>query len=369
MKSNNVWVINSIAFILVVFLLFIKVSYLMRNIGYDSIHFAEYTKEESEITDVILIGGSSTFVYWAPYIAWERYGIASYNYSSNSMSPALTIGLMKEAAKNRKPDLFVIDLRALAVRDDTPDFYSDAYIRNITDSLYYSKNRTEMVKYTYSIEHPELKNKPENYLDIIKYHDTWQYIGKKQYYYANHNLPSSLYKGFEFVKDPLHTYFETYDWKGCDSEELFSEETMKILYDILDYCDICGSEVLFTLNTYYQDCKADKERYNGVKRIIEDRGYNFINTNDYLNESGIDFARDFYNNNHVNMYGAEKYTIFLGKYICENYGHIVKDQRRNERYKKNWEENLDRWNKEVIVQKQMIDEAIIKEEQNLIHEK
>lgn len=364
MKRNNVWIINSIAFALVALLLLVKVSYLMRNIGYDSFHYAQYTKEESETTDVILIGGSSTYVYWAPYTAWENYGIASYCYSSDSMTPALTIGLMKEAAKDRQPDLFVIDLRAMAVRDDVPDFYSDAYIRNITDALYYSKNRVDMVKYVYSIEHPELMNKPENYMDIIKYHDTWQDIGEQQYRYASHNLPKSRYKGFEFIKEPLHMYFETYDWKECESESLFSEETMKILYDILDYCDICGSEVLFTLNTYYQDSHIDKERYNGVKRIIEERGYNFINTNDYLSESGIDFGHDFYNNNHVNMYGAEKYTIFLGKYITKKYGHVVKDQRRNEKYRKKWEENLDDWNKEVIVLKQMIDEAIINENRN-----
>lgn len=358
--KNRVWIINTIAFVLVFTLIFVKVSYLLRNIdGGKSL--VEYTDEIADTTDVVFIGGSSTFSFWAPYFGWEEYGIASYDYSVASMSPSLTIGLMKEVSKISTPDLFVIDLRALALRDDKPGVYTDAYLRNITDSLRYSINRFNTVNYSFSFEQPEQLYKLENHIDIIKYHATWQTICENQFKYAMQDVGSSEFRGFGLLMESFESY-EKNDWKDCDEEELFKDETMAILNDILDYCDECGAEVLFTLNPYYQSTNRDKVRYNGAKRIIEERGYTFINTNDYLEEIGVDFKYDFYDNNHVNINGSEKYTSFLGYYIINNYGNIVKDRRNNSKYSKAWNDGIAHWDESVIEAKQFIEEEIAREQ-------
>ena len=67
-----------------------------------------------------------------------------------------------------------------------------------------------------------------------------------------------------------------------------------------------------------------------MESIISSYGFDFINLNDYYIEMELDFSKDFYNGNHVNCFGAEKYTDFLGKYIVNNYN--MPDHRNEDRY-------------------------------------
>lgn len=53
--------------------------------------------------------------------------------------------------------------------------------------------------------------------------------------------------------------------------------------------------------------------------MIVARGYDYLNANDYLDQMNMDFYADYYKVDHVNAIGAEKYTMFLGRYLTENY--------------------------------------------------
>lgn len=358
MIQKNKWIINSILFILLALFIFVRLSYLFRPVSIDRRNLLGYNKEEAEVTDVVFIGGSSTYVFWEPYLAWKEYGIASYDYATDSMSPALLKGLMQEARNIKEPDLFVIDLRALEVRDSHPDFYSDAYLRNITDSLKYSKNRTDMIQYAYGYEQPELKNKIETYFDLIKYHVNWQDISQKQYEYRDGIVKDNLYKGFEIITTQCHVPLEEGNWKDVSEVKYFSDDVMQILEDILIYSKENDLNVLFTLNPFYQEKASAKKRYNGVKKLVEEYGYVFLNTNDYYDEMNIDFLCDFYNIDHVNLYGAEKYTLFLGDYITEHYAGTVQDRRNDYQYSIKWNPGLPAWEEAVAAQKKEIDEVI-----------
>lgn len=53
--------------------------------------------------------------------------------------------------------------------------------------------------------------------------------------------------------------------------------------------------------------------------MIQSYGFQYLNANEYYDEMNLDFSTDFYNKNHVNLFGAKKYTEFLEKYISQNY--------------------------------------------------
>lgn len=87
----------------------------------------------------------------------------------------------------------------------------------------------------------------------------------------------------------------------------------------------------------------DKERLsqiNMAEKIIESRGYAVINfnTRDMIEELELDWKKDFYDPNHVNLAGAEKYTEFLAEYIAKNYK--FEDHRYEEGYD-SWHEAYD----------------------------
>lgn len=357
--KKQIWVIHTVTFLLIFILLFFYVSYLFRPVSINRKNIVGYYAEDKNTIDIVCIGGSSTYVFWAPYEAWNEYGIVSYDFSTDSMSPALMKGLMEEALKYQTPRLFVIDLRALDVRDLHEEFYSEAYLRNITDSLKYSSNRNEIIRYAFEHEQPQLTNEASLYFDLCMYHSNWQRLNEDNFLYAKNHIKSD-FKGFEMVTFAYHENFEENDYSYVTDELELSDGTNQILLDLLDYCRENSLNVLFTLNPFYRDSEDTKARYNYIERVVNEYGYDFIDCNDYYDEMDIDFSHDFYNRDHVNLYGALKYTKFLGSYIVDHYD--IPD-RRNDRMYNSWRENYQLWSKAVLEQKSLIDDAIKKEQE------
>jgi len=57
--------------------------------------------------------------------------------------------------------------------------------------------------------------------------------------------------------------------------------------------------------------------------------------------------------NHVNIFGAEKYTSFLGNYLQEKYS--LPDKRNEQKYQE-WNDLYDEWSKEKQNTKEVINE-------------
>ena len=70
---------------------------------------------------------------------------------------------------------------------------------------------------------------------------------------------------------------------------------------------------------------------------------------------GLDYKTDFYNNDHVNIFGADKYTKFLENYLIKNYQ--FKDYRKDKNFR-DWYLYLDEWEDEYNETKNAIEELI-----------
>ena len=121
-----------------------------------------------------------------------------------------------------------------------------------------------------------------------------------------------------------------------------SKETVKILDDLLDYLKDKDIEVLFVVSPYIEE-KEHKMCFNYVEKRVKEAGFDFIDANDYREEMQIDYSKDFYNYGHVNIYGSNKYTEFLCKYMIDN--NKLVDHRNNPKYKE-WDNLLPAWNEE-----------------------
>ena len=92
-------------------------------------------------------------------------------------------------------------------------------------------------------------------------------------------------------------------------------------------------------------------KYNYMQRVINEYGFDFLNTNDYYNEIGLDYSKDFYNENHVNVFGAEKYTEFVADYIATNYDFV--DKRETEKFSR-WNDLYTNFESETEKAKEII---------------
>lgn len=317
----------------------IALSYIVRPEFDTKRRFAGFYAEPENTIDTVLIGGSPLHPAWAAPLAWKEEGIATYPLAVNSEVPQAIKFFLKDALKYQSPKVVVVETRMFKHTkkyfEDIPEY--EAVIRNVTDSLKYSMNRVEAVN--------SLVEKPgERYLfyfDIIKYHSNWKKSLTRSamaYYQYKKKDPLKGYLPIGTVEEQKLNYLNT---KGILP---IPPEQEKELKELIQYAQKEKIELLFLVNPYVAT-EDDMKMFHYMKKLVtENSKYNFLNIDEIYEQAGIDFSHDFYNAGHMNIYGAEKYTRFLAKYLKEHYN---LEDKRTEKGCDSWEESYQTWSSTV----------------------
>lgn len=306
--------LQAILFISGFLLILISVTYVIRTNGEIKDIFTGFYAEPDDTLDVVMIGSSPVYPFYASPKLWGEYGITCYPLSSHVQRPSAMLPLMKEVYKTQSPQVFVFEMRMFTMEDG--DMESNmAYARGVTDNMKYSWNRIETInrlvadkseRYTY-------------YFDIFKYHSNWKTM----------ILPSQLACIIYERKSPLKGYVIKDEVGPLEEERIptctditdkmpIPQEQEERLYELLAYLDAQGQEALFIVSPYREEAE-EQMMYNYIEEILTEHGYTFCNMNEYYEEMGIDFTTDYYDyGGHVNALGAKKCTEFLGK-LLEKY--------------------------------------------------
>lgn len=317
--------IGAIVFLIIIIQVFLALTYLLRGNQYnynDRISVVGI-KEEKNSLDVIYVGGSAAFVYWEPLHAYSDYGFTSYDLATNTIQAENILAYIKYAQKYQSPDLYVIGVRAFQYFDEVG---SEIGLRITSDSLDMGWNRTQLIN-TYlnnrSLETDEIAL----YFDIAKYHTNYTALQNETAWQLIDNSMSCDYKGGQI--QTAWCYLEEPENVKTDKRTELLKNDTKTLVELLDYLKKNDLNALFVVCPYFITAD-DYAKYNTINDIVSEYGYNFLNTNDYYEEMGLDFSTDFYNSSHVNSLGARKYTDFLEKYLSANYD--LPDHRGDENY-------------------------------------
>ena len=305
--------INScIVFLIILLVLFCKITWLFRGNGIEAREDIQGFKNQGEV-DVVMVGGSTLLRFYNPLQAYKETGITSYNYATSSAKFDILKEYIEDSRKTNEAELYVINVRTIALLSQEVD---EPSLRNWSDSL----EPTSLVRaqgisdFVYSRDW-DIKKLPAFYFDIIKYHSNIDALSSdKQWSFMNLRNIYNVDKGF--APNVSNVPFTRKDWG--ESRSQLSEQQQKALNDILDYCDKENIQVLFVCCPYIFS-ETDEGIINTCGDIIRDRGYDYINFNQYYDEIGIDFDTNFSDVNHVNYLGSIKYTHYLINYISNNY--------------------------------------------------
>ena len=307
-------IIGFIVFLLLAIFFFSRITYLFRFMWGDRNNIIGIKSEEKNI-DVIYIGASSALVYWESLKAYKDYGFTSYSLSVNSFRAESIVPCIKYAEKYQNPQLYIIDLRPFQVYDDNP---FEIGIRNTSDAMDISFfPRYELIRTYLNNTNTDGKlDEISYYFDIAKYHTKYDNLKNRLAWEFINNEGESQFKGC--LLPVQWAYLETPKDYITDQRTALLPNAQKELDHVLAYCDAQNINVLFVVCPYVIT-KEHYAIYNSIADQVIAHGYGFLNTNDYYEEMGIDFTNDFYNDNHVNVFGSEKFTGFLEKYIANNY--------------------------------------------------
>lgn len=315
-------VIKSIIFVGLFGVILVSLTYILRTNGEVKDIFTGFYAEEEQTLDVIMIGSSPVYPFYAAPQLWGEYGITAFPLSSHVQRPGAALPLLKEARKTQTPAVAVFEMRMFTMADGRME-ENLAYTRGVTDNLKYSWNRIEVINRLV----PDKSERYTYYFDIFKYHANWRTIVLKEQLASITYERKSPLKGF-VIKDELGPLpKERHDYQGITDKMPIPAEQEVRLYELLEYLKQKEQQALFIVSPYNLDKEA-QAMYNYIADIVETAGFEFVNFNNYYDEIGIDFTTDYYDEGgHVNTLGATKCTAFLGEILSRDFNLT---NRRNE---------------------------------------
>lgn len=344
-------VFRCVAFLLLVCLLLVGLTDIFElDYPSSSRRFYSYRCFEKNTVDAVYFGTSAVGRYWIGAKAYDEYGMTVYPLSVDTMPVWMYSILVDEAFAYQDPQLLIFDTRPFAQSHTAEN--AGVRARRVLDSMeVLSVNRMKAAMKTMEVIHRLDDTKPafdaSYILSFAKFHTKWsdddfsvenQYDKKKQEFggYNLHFLLSIDHKAQNPVK---------YDENYYEQLDPLSEES---LYELLDYTNELGVKVLFVDSPQYMS-KQERGRANTVRKILQEQGasyisYNFPSASQGLNLQ-MDPETDYYDDAHVNYYGAEKYTANLAAYLDTHYD--LPDRRNDEAVRKDWDGVYDHIKKNV----------------------
>ena len=353
-RSKAQIIVQGTAFIIIFLVLFIVVSYMVRTNGDVKDRFSGFYAEKNNTLDIVMIGSSPVFPYYAAPKLWGETGIAMYPLSSNVQRPVAMKYLVEESEKSQSPELYIFEMRMFTMEDKGLRD-NMAYTRGVTDNMRYSYLRYKTIQAMVPEDHEE--GRISFYLDIIKYHTNWKMLALPSEWANMTYHKSNPLKGYTF-KDEVGPRSMP-DCGGAEGMKAIPQEQEAYLRDLMDYMRAEDKDALFLVSPYGETLE-EQQMYNYIEELVLSCGFPFLNMNNYYEEIGIVFEEDYADyGSHTNAIGADKCTDFLQKYLLEHY-HFT--DRRGDGAYASWDESYRLWQQEAEAAREKIRERIVNED-------
>ena len=291
---------------------------------------AEYYRENTPI-DVIFAGSSIVHAGISPMTMYREYGISAYDRSNSSQVVPVSYAMIMDSIKRNTPKLVVMDVGFLYQPDDYVDEGSS---RKSMDSLKWSKYKSDCIK--------DIMDPTENYIDyvfpILRFHSRWNDLKTEDFKYLLYK-PTVTYNGqlLQFGTDGKNAEFNQ---NMLDESIKATDRTMSYLEKIVKGCKDNGVELLFIKMPIIEG-NWNKTIDNQITEFAKDNNVKYINFENDFEKIGLDKNTDFVDGQHMNSYGAEKFSKFLGEIIVNEYE--IEDIRNDLNIKSVFDEKLLRY--------------------------
>ena len=285
--------------------------------------------EQRDSLDLVLLGASEVYSDFAPGYAYEYGGITGYLFATQADTIVNYKSQLRNILSRQKPSLIVIELNG-ALYGDEAEIKKEANLRNYADNV-----PLDAVKLDW-LSSDVVENRLEYILPVIKYHGVWQDIPENMKY--QRTVISDRLRGYCYLKGVLN---ETSVFKStqrsmnsvlptlADNRQPLTGLEESGLRDLLGFCRSEGLDnVVFARfpHIVVQRTYDRFERSNTVGDIVREYGYDYLNFERDFAQTGLDESSDFYNLDHLNIYGQRKFTAFLTDHLKERYSLSPREQ-------------------------------------------
>lgn len=260
--------------------------------------------------DVLFVGDCECYENFSPVTLWEEYGIPSYIRGSAQQLIWQSYYLLEDALRYETPKVVIFNV--LSMKYGKPQ--NEAYNRMSIEGMRWSSSKVNNIRASMTEEESFLSY----VFPILRYHSRWSEISSDDFRYffgAEPNFFGGYYLRADVkpaenvpVGRPLVDY-------------TFADTCWDYLDKMRTLCQESGIQLLLikapSLNPYWYD-----EWEQQIVDYAEKYQLPYLNflKEPILSETGIDFYHDTYDGGlHMNVYGAEKLSHWLGQYLTDNY--------------------------------------------------
>ncbi len=306
---------------------------LIKADGYDERRISDFYYEDKNSMDVVLLGASEAFADFIPPYAYELGGFTSYCYAVSSNSAEMYKTQLKEILSRQSPKLILVEPNGF-VYDENGLGVKELYARAAQSYLESVPLTLNKIAAVFS---SDIESRIVALLPILKHHEqlfqVYDRLGAMGF-----NSPSVLKGAFTITKLNHETCKYSVP-EGTDGYEL----TPLYKSYLIDFLDYCKSEELDNIvfvrfphkyndeDAYIRACRS-----NVVEELVQQYGFEYIDLEECADDIGIDYDTDFFDQEHLSVYGQIKSTEYLTNIITEQYGIVPMAQS---------EENTARWEK------------------------
>ena len=262
--------------------------------------------QETTGHDVIFIGDCEVYENFSPVTLWEGYGITSYIRGSPQQLIWHSYYILKDTLERETPKVVVFNV--LSMQYDEPQ--SEAYNRMALDGLPLSVNKIQAVQAS--------KMEDETLISyifpLLRYHSRWSELTASDFRYLFHRDTLS-HNGF-LMRSDVRPVGEL-----PEPKKLANYQFSDICYEYLDkirlLCEEKGVElILIKAPSLYPHWYEQWDQQ--MVDYAAEYGLTYINFLDHLEEIGLDFSQDTYDQGlHLNLSGAEKLSRYFGPILQE----------------------------------------------------
>jgi hypothetical protein len=294
-----------------------------------------YYDEKKDSLDVLFLGNSDMYRGVLPIELWDNYGIASYIYTTPGQRTWTGYYILEDALLYQHPKLIVYNVDSINKSNQS----QEANYRKSFDNMKLTTNKINAI--TDKRFEFKLEDKADYIFPILRFHDRWRELTEDDFKYAYNEHFS--YKGYDLIATTKpstigDTYME-------DKNETF--EMVDYVEEYLDkIVERCKEENIKLLLVEIPTTDSwDLARSKTISEYAKKNNLTFLDLNLHLEEMNFDWYNDTPDaGDHLNIYGAEKVSKYLGDYLKANYE--IPDRRNDEAYSQ-WNEDSKIFHKDV----------------------
>ncbi len=290
--------------------------------------YSEFWENPGEY-DVWFLGTSHMYNAIHPMELWDKYGIRSYNLGASSSCMPQTYWTLMCALEYSKPKVIVLD--AYKVHLDKK-YQNQQLIHLGMDSIPFSGVKIKGICDLFD----NWNERFEHICGFSVYHNRWEGLAERDF-----NWQRSSMKGASLnnnIEDK--SKYQIID-KAVKMDDM---DVVGLVYfkKILEECKEREINVVLTAIPFCSNRKQQRAM-NVIPEIAKKYDVPYLNM---IYEDMMDYDIDFADDNHANLFGAKKITLYIGDYLTGHYN--LMDYRDSGEISKQWNKDYERYLNEKL---------------------